>query len=140
VRAFQAAVLIVLGGLFLDAGPVPQPQPASDEVLTNEALVKLVKAGVRDDVIVAMINRQPGQYSASPKAVIAMKKAGVSDNIIAAARREFTAIADSDIQSALGHPTLWPRVPSEAAVAVYDELVQREEAQAELESELFGGI
>lgn len=56
---------------------------------------------------------------------------------VAAAHHEFAMIADSDIQSALGHPSLW-RTPSEAAMAVYDEVVRQAEAQAELESEQFG--
>lgn len=78
------AALLVLSGLFLDAAPLPPQQTAADEILTNETLIKLVKAGLRDDVIVAMINSQPGQYSVNPKAVIAMKEAGVSDKVIAA--------------------------------------------------------
>jgi hypothetical protein len=53
---------------------------------------------------------------------------------VAAARREFMMIADSDIQSALGDPTLW-RAPSEAAMAVYGEVVRQEDAQRELEDE-----
>jgi hypothetical protein len=84
MRALRVATLIVLGGLFLGGAAVPPQQPAADEALTNETLIKLVKAGLRDDVIIAMINSQPGQYSVNPKAVIAMKKAGVSDNVIAA--------------------------------------------------------
>jgi hypothetical protein len=55
---------------------------------------------------------------------------------VAAARREFVMIADSDIQSAHGSPTLW-RMPSEMAMAVYDEVIRQEEVQADLESEQF---
>jgi hypothetical protein len=58
---------------------------------------------------------------------------------VADARQEFIKIADSHIQSAHGHPTLW-RTPSEDAMAVYDEVVRQEEAQADLESEQFGPI
>jgi hypothetical protein len=58
---------------------------------------------------------------------------------VADAHEEFMRIADSDIQSALEHPTLW-RIPSEAAMAVYDEVVRQEERRADLESEWFGVI
>ena len=51
---------------------------------------------------------------------------------VAAARQEFAGIADSDIQDACGDPVP-RRVPSEAALAVYDELVRQEEAQADLD-------
>lgn len=44
--------------------------------------------------------------------------------------------ADSDIQSAHGEPTRRQR-PSEAALAVYDEIVRQEEAQADCEAERF---
>jgi len=55
----------------------------------------------------------------------------------AAARREFLAITDSDIQSAYGKTT--PRQNlSGTAQAVYDEVVRQEEAQAGCEAERFG--
>ena len=63
MRALRVATLIVLGGLFLGGAAVPPQQPAAVEALTNETLIKLVKAGLRDDVIIAVINSQPGQYS-----------------------------------------------------------------------------
>jgi hypothetical protein len=84
MRALRVATLIVLGGLFLNGAAVPPQQPAADEALTNETLIKLVKAGLRDEVIIAMINNEPGRYPVNPRAVIAMKEAGVSDNVIAA--------------------------------------------------------
>jgi hypothetical protein len=45
---------------------------------------------------------------------------------------EFVIIAESDIRSAYGQTTT-PRVPSKAAMAVYDEVVNREEAARESE-------
>jgi hypothetical protein len=53
---------------------------------------------------------------------------------VAAAREELMRIADSDLRSAFGHPTLWRR-PSKAAMAVYDEVVRQEEVQAGLDLE-----
>ena len=37
-----------------------------------------------EDVIVGIVNNQPGQYSVTPDSLIALKQAGVSDKIIAA--------------------------------------------------------
>src|SRR5262249_61608536 len=52
--------------------------------LTNDAIVKMVKAGLADDVIVSMINSQAAQFSVTPDAMIALKKDGVSDKVVAA--------------------------------------------------------
>jgi hypothetical protein len=56
---------------------------------------------------------------------------------VASASHEFKRVAESDIQSAHNGPTV--RVmPSESAMAVYDELIRQEEAYADLMSEQFG--
>jgi hypothetical protein len=56
----------------------------AQEVLTNEAIVKLSKAGLGEDVIAGMINNQPGTYSLDSDSVVALKQAGVSDKIMSA--------------------------------------------------------
>ncbi len=56
----------------------------AQQALNNEAIVKLVKAGLSEDLIVGMVNNQPGNYSLGADDVIALKQAGVSDKIIAA--------------------------------------------------------
>ena len=52
--------------------------------ITNEAVVKMVKAGLAEDVIISMITLQPAQFSITPDAMITLKKEGVSDKVIAA--------------------------------------------------------
>jgi hypothetical protein len=56
----------------------------AQQVLDNDAILKLVKAGLSDDVIVGMVNNQAGKYSTSADDVITLKSSGVSDKIIAA--------------------------------------------------------
>jgi hypothetical protein len=56
----------------------------AQQVLDNDAVLKLVKAGLSDDVIVGMVTSTPGRYATTPNDVIALKNAGVSDRIIAA--------------------------------------------------------
>jgi hypothetical protein len=56
--------------------------PTQPEVLTNESIVKLVKANMGESVIVSMVNNQPGQYALSTDAVISLKHSGVSEGII----------------------------------------------------------
>ncbi len=57
---------------------------AAQAPLNNESVVKLVKAGLREDVIIGMVELQPSQYSLTPDDLIGLKKAGVSDKVIAA--------------------------------------------------------
>jgi len=52
--------------------------------LTNAAIVKLSKAGLSDDVIVATITSSPGNFDVTPDGLVALKKAAVSDKVIAA--------------------------------------------------------
>jgi hypothetical protein len=52
--------------------------------MNNDAVVKLVKAGLSDDLIVSTINASPGTYNTSADALIALKGAGASDKVVAA--------------------------------------------------------
>lgn len=56
----------------------------AQQALNNEAIVKLVKAGLSEELIVSMVNSQPGMYSLTADDVIGLKKAGISDRIIGA--------------------------------------------------------
>jgi hypothetical protein len=56
----------------------------SQTALNNDAIVKMVKAGLAEDVILNMINTQPSQFSVTADSMIALKKDGVSDKVIAA--------------------------------------------------------
>jgi hypothetical protein len=66
---------------------------AGQQALNNDAITKMVKAGLSDDVVVAEINGTPGQYITTPDALIALKQAGVSDRVIAAIVTKGTAPA-----------------------------------------------
>jgi len=56
-------------------------QPAG---LTNDAIVKMVRAGLGEDVIVSMVNTQPANYTLTPEQLIALKSAGVPDRVVTA--------------------------------------------------------
>jgi hypothetical protein len=57
---------------------------AAQQAMTNDSVIKMVKAGLSDDLIVGSINTQPGQYDTSTDALIALKTAGVSDRVVGA--------------------------------------------------------
>ena len=56
----------------------------AQSALNNESITKMVKAGLADDTIVAMIKSQPGTYRVDTDSVIQLKKDGVSDKLIGA--------------------------------------------------------
>jgi hypothetical protein len=56
----------------------------AQQAMNDDSVVKLVKAGLSDDVIVATVNASPGTYDTSASALIALKTAGVSDKVISA--------------------------------------------------------
>lgn len=52
--------------------------------LTNDSVIKMVRGGLSDDVVVNTIKAQPAEYSTTPDSLIALKSAGVSDKVIGA--------------------------------------------------------
>ena len=57
---------------------------AAQGALNNDAIVKLVKAGMSEDIIVSTINASQGAYDTSANGLIALKTAGVSDKVVSA--------------------------------------------------------
>lgn len=56
----------------------------AQEALNNDAVVKMVKSGLGDSLIINMIHSQPGKYSLSPDDLVKLKQQGVSDNVLSA--------------------------------------------------------
>jgi hypothetical protein len=56
----------------------------AQEPLSNLSVIKLVKAGLSEDLIVTTINSSPGKYDTSANGLIALKRAGATDKEVAA--------------------------------------------------------
>ncbi len=52
------------------------------EPLNNEGVIKLVKSGLTEELIMNVIRQQPGAYALGANELIALKDAGVSEKII----------------------------------------------------------
>jgi hypothetical protein len=74
----------------------------AQQELTNDSIVKMVKAGLSPQIVVATVNTQPGHYDLSADGLIALKKAGADDQIISA------MIAHSSGGAALSAGTVSP--------------------------------
>ena len=52
--------------------------------LTNDSIIRMVKAGLSEEIVLGAITAQPGAFGTAPDDLIALKGAGVSDKVIAA--------------------------------------------------------
>src|SRR5262249_32241662 len=57
---------------------------SAQDVLTNESVVKMVKSGLGESLILSMVQGQPGKYSLNPDELVKLKESGVSEKILAA--------------------------------------------------------
>ena len=78
-RILTATCLCV--SLFVIAVSAQQPAGAP---LTNESVVKLVKAGFKDKTIITIISNRPNVFKLEPEQLIQLKRQNVSENIILA--------------------------------------------------------
>ncbi len=56
----------------------------AQEVLTNDSILKLVKAGLGEDMIVNMVKTQTSNFALNTEDIVALKNGGVPDKVIAA--------------------------------------------------------
>jgi hypothetical protein len=59
-------------------------ETAAQEVLTNDSVVRMVKAGLSENVILEMIKTNPGNYSLTSNSLIQLKQQGVTDKLLTA--------------------------------------------------------
>ncbi len=56
----------------------------AQQSLDDDAVLKMMKGGLSDDLIVQTIKASPGQYATTPDDLMRLKKAGVSDKVMGA--------------------------------------------------------
>jgi hypothetical protein len=87
---------------------------AQQTMMDNDAVAKMVSAGLSDDIVIATINASPGQYDTTDDAVIGLEHAGVSDKVITAMRRKgsYTVVhVTNTTRSAPAQTVLLPTPP-----------------------------
>jgi hypothetical protein len=75
---------------------------AAQQALNNESVIKLVKAGLSDDIIVSTINGSAGSYNTSADGIIALKNAGATDKVITAIVLKASGAAPAGVAPAVG--------------------------------------
>ncbi len=64
-------------------GPLPSA-PAHPKTLTNGSIIRMVSAGLSDDLILQAIAAQPGQYTTDADSLVDLKDSNVSERVITA--------------------------------------------------------
>ena len=67
----------------------------AQQTLDNAAVVKMTKAGLGEDVIVSMVQNQPGHYDLTPDTLVSLKTEGVSEKVLAAMAAKNAAPAET---------------------------------------------
>jgi len=89
------------------------PLLIAQQSLNNDSVVKLVRAGLSDDLIVSTISASPGSYDTSADGLIALKTAGASDKVVSA------------VVTKSASPAPAPAVPSPAPAPMAQPAVQQ---------------
>lgn len=77
----RALLIFVCLGVFWTNAPA---QTGTDAPLTNEAIVKLVKANFKEKTIIAIISSRATRFDLSTERMIELKRTGISERIILA--------------------------------------------------------
>jgi hypothetical protein len=86
------------------------PLMFAQTAMNNDAVIKLVKAGLSEDLIVSSINSQPGTYDTSADGLIALKSAGVTDKVLAAIVSK--GVAPAPVAAPVAAPGAAPGLPA----------------------------
>jgi hypothetical protein len=103
-HAFLTCVLLVLC-----------PALFGQEMMTNESVMKLIKAGLSEELVVNTINSSPGNYDTSANALITLKKAGAADKVVAAMILKASGVTPAAAPSATAAGTA--DVPAQISLA-----------------------
>jgi hypothetical protein len=82
MTTFRALVALVSVSIF--SLLMPADRGLAQEVLTNDSVVQMVKAGLPESVIVAKIRSTSTKFDLRTDALVTLKKAGVSDKVLEA--------------------------------------------------------
>lgn len=78
MKSFMAFILLVFGILLMTF------KSMATEIIANETIVTMVKAGLGEELIISKIQASQSQFDVSTETILKLKKEGVSERIIKA--------------------------------------------------------
>jgi hypothetical protein len=94
-------------------------RPVSAEVLTNQTIITLTKAGLGPDTVIAKIKSSSNTFDLSTDQLISLKKEGVVDSIIAA-MLDASVKATVSANAAVDNNSPNPKVPHTSGIYLLD--------------------
>jgi hypothetical protein len=104
-------VLVLVAAVSLS---LPGATSLAQEVLTNDSVIQMVKAGLPEAVVVAKIKSTATKFDLKTDSLVSLKKAGVSDKVLEA----MVAAGSGAGSSTAAAPTPAPPAPALAAGAL----------------------
>jgi hypothetical protein len=86
MRVLWVSVLVAMMALSL-----PAATSLAQEVLTNESVVQMIKAGLPESVVITKIRSTPTKFDLRTESLVSLKKSGVSDKVLEAMMTPGTA-------------------------------------------------
>lgn len=126
LKSFLAVILLAFCSLLV-----------AQQGLNNEAIIKMVKAGLSDDLIVTAINSQSGSYDTSANGLIFLNKSGVSDKVVQALVKKSTG---NSSQSEGGDSSIFALADSSVAYKKGDQWVDFEAERVDIKAGLLGAM
>ncbi len=102
----------------------------AQQAMSNDSVIKMVKAGLSDEIIIATVNAQPGQYDTSVSGLVALKQTGVDDRVTAALISRAASLTSGSQASPAGPPPSTaeagtnpddPKAPHEAGIYFFNQ-------------------
>lgn len=81
IMVLALALLLLQSSFYIILSP-PTAGAQTQEVLSNQSIIELVKSGISNEVIISMIVSSKNSFNTSSTEVMELKKAGISDAII----------------------------------------------------------
>ena len=101
-----------------------QAPGGATKALNNDSVIKLIIAGLSDDLIISTINALPGAYDTSPDGLIGLKTAHASDKVVSAIVLKTSSASAARVTDSTAAPV------AEAATAPADQPAQKSFAPA----------
>jgi hypothetical protein len=61
---------------------IPVVAAVAQEAMSNESVIKMVRSGLGEELVIGLIQAQPGKYVLDPDEFVRLKQAGVSEKIL----------------------------------------------------------
>lgn len=91
-------------------GPLSAPRVKQQPTLTNDAIVRMTKAGLDETLVLQTVRSQPGVYQTGPDDLIALKEAGVAPEVISAMMAHGSGLAERGAEAPVMVAPLSPDV------------------------------